>query len=209
MKNMSKIITIGRQFGSGGRHLGEMIAQKLGIPIYDKELVEMAAKKSNVSLEAVKEIDERASNSLLYSIVTGGWGTKGLNVPLFYEMPLNDKLFIAQSKIIKELADEGDCVIVGRCADYVLADTNHDVLSVFVYAPMDYRIKFAAEKLDINQSRAKEKISKTDKQRKTYYDYYTNKTWGDMKSYDLCINVEKSGREKAADMIIMCMEDMK
>ena len=206
---MSKIITIGRQFGSGGRQLGEIIAEKLGIPIYDKELVEMAAKKSNVSLEAVKEIDERASNSLLYSIVTGGWGTKGLNVPLFYEMPLNDKFFIAQSKVIKELADEGDCVIVGRCADYVLADTEHDVLSVFVYAPMDYRIKFATEKLDVPQNRVKEKISKTDKQRRTYYDYYTNKNWGDLKSYDLCINIAKTGAQKAAEMVIMCMEDRK
>lgn len=206
---MSKIITIGRQFGSGGRQLGEIIAEKLGIPIYDKELVEMAAKKSNVSLEAVREIDERASNSLLYSIVTGGWGTKGLNVPLFYEMPLNDKFFIAQSKVIKELADEGDCVIVGRCADYVLADTEHDVLSVFVYAPMDYRIKFATEKLDVPQNRVKEKISKTDKQRRTYYDYYTNKNWGDLKSYDLCINIAKTGAQKAAEMVIMCMEDRK
>ena len=203
---MSKIITIGRQYGSGGRALGKMIAEKLNIPLYDKELVELAAKKSNVSLEAVKEIDERASSSLLYSIVTGGWGAKGLNVPLFYEMPLNDKLFIAQAKVIKEIAEQGDCVIVGRCADYVLKDTEHDVLSVFVYADMPYRMKFADEKLGIKTAKLKETIQKTDKQRKTYYDYYTDKIWGDMNSYDLCINVAKTGMEKAADMVVSCVQ---
>lgn len=204
---MSKIITIGRQYGSGGRALGKMISEMLNIPLYDKELVELAAKESNVSLEAVKEIDERASSSLLYSLVTGGWGTRGLNAPLFYEMPINDKFFIAQAKVIKELADKGDCIIVGRCADYVLADTDHDVLSVFVYADMDYRIKFSVENLGVKQEKAKDTINKTDKQRKTYYDYYTDKSWGEMTSYDLCINVAKTNMDKAAKIVCDCFKD--
>ena len=204
---MSKIITIGRQYGSGGRAVGKIIAEKLGIPLYDKELVELAAKESNVSLEAVKEIDERASSSLLYSLVTGGWGARGLNAPLFYEMPINDKFFIAQAKVIKDLAAKGDCVIVGRCADYVLADTEHDVFSIFVYADMDYRIKFAVENLDVQQNKAKDTINKTDKQRKTYYDYYTDKSWGEMSSYDLCINVGKTGMERAAQIVCDCVKD--
>ena len=204
---MSKIITIGRQYGSGGRAVGKIIAEKLGIPLYDKELVELAAKESNVSLEAVKEIDERASSSLLYSLVTGGWGARGLNAPLFYEMPINDKFFIAQAKVIKDLAAKGDCVIVGRCADYVLADTEHDVFSIFVYADMDYRIKFAVENLDVQQNKAKDTINKTNKQRKTYYDYYTDKSWGEMSSYDLCINVGKTGMERAAQLVCDCIKD--
>ncbi len=199
---MSKIITIGRQFGSGGRAMGNIIAKELNIPLYDKELVEMAAKKSDVSLEAIKEIDERATNSLLYSVVMGSWGTRGINVPLYYEMPLNDKLFVAQSKVIKELADKGDCILVGRCADYVLAETDHDVLSVFVYADLDTKIEFAVNNLGVAREKAKDTIQKKDKQRRTYYDYYTNKKWGNIASYDLCVNVGKMGMEKAADLVV-------
>ncbi len=202
VESMSKIITIGRQFGSGGRAMGEIIAKKLNIPIYDKELVELAAKKSDVSLEAVKEIDERATNSLLYSVVMGTWGTRGINVPLYYEMPLNDKLFVAQSKIIKEIAEKGDCIIVGRCADYVLEETEHDILSVFVYADIDTKIEYAVKNLGVVREKAKDTLNKKDKQRKTYYEYYTNKKWGSTTSYDLGINIGKMGLEKAADLVV-------
>lgn len=202
VRGMSKIITIGRQFGSGGRAMGEIIAKKLNIPIYDKELVELSAKKSDVSLEAVKEIDERATSSLLYSVVMGSWGARGINVPLYYEMPLNDKLFVAQSKVIKELAEKGDCIIVGRCSDYVLEETGHDVLSVFVYADLDTKIEYAVTNLGVVREKAKETLQKKDKQRRTYYEYYTNKKWGNTSSYDLCINIGKLGLEKAAELVV-------
>lgn len=200
---MSRVITVGRQFGSGGRDVGQKIAAALGIPYYDKELVEKAAEKSNMSSEAVKEIDERATNSLLYSIVTGGFGLKGLNTPLFYEMPMNDKFFIAQSDVIKELAKEGDCVVVGRCADYVLENEEDvDVFSLFIYAPLDFRVMRVARDLNLTENRAKEHIQKTDKQRRTYYDYYTSRSWGNMTNYDLCINTGKIGIDNAAELII-------
>ena len=200
---MSRVITIGRQFGSGGKDVGKLIAESLGIPFYDKEIVELAAKKSNISYEAVKEIDERATNSLLYSIVTGSFGVKGLNAPLFYEMPMNDKFFIAQSEVIKELAQQGDCVIVGRCADYVLSsEEDVDVVSVFLYSPMDFRTLRVAESMNLTTNRAKDYIQKTDKQRRTYYDYYTSHEWGKMQNYDICINTEKIGIEKAAEMVV-------
>lgn len=200
---MSRVITIGRQFGSGGRDVGKLIADSLGIPFYDKEIVELAAKKSNISYEAVKEIDERATNSLLYSIVTGSFGVKGLNAPLFYEMPMNDKFFIAQSEVIKELAQQGDCVIVGRCADYVLSsEEDVDVVSVFVYSPIDFRMLRVAESMNLTLNRAKDYIQKTDKQRRTYYDYYTSHEWGKMQNYDICINTQKTGIEKAAEMVV-------
>ena len=200
---MSRVITIGRQFGSGGKDVGKLIAESLGIPFYDKELVELAAKKSNISYEAVKEIDERATNSLLYSIVTGSFGVKGLNAPLFYEMPMNDKFFIAQSEVIKEVAQQGDCVIVGRCADYVLSsEEDVDVISVFVYSPLDFRTLRVAESMNLTLNRAKDYIQKTDKQRRTYYDYYTSHEWGKMQNYDICINTQKIGIEKAAEMVV-------
>ncbi len=200
---MSRVITIGRQFGSGGKDVGKLIADSLGIPFYDKELVELAAKKSNISYEAVKEIDERATNSLLYSIVTGSFGVKGLNAPLFYEMPMNDKFFIAQSEVIKEVAQQGDCVIVGRCADYVLSsEEDVDVISVFVYSPLDFRTLRVAESMNLTLNRAKDYIQKTDKQRRTYYDYYTSHEWGKMQNYDICINTQKIGIEKAAEMVV-------
>lgn len=200
---MSRVITIGRQFGSGGREVGKKIAEMLNIPFYDKELVELAAKKSNINYEAVKEIDERATNSLLYSIVTGSFGMKGLNAPLLYEMPMNDKFFIAQSEVIKELAQKGDCVIVGRCADYVLAEAEGvDLLSLFIYASDNFRADRAAEDLNLTLNRAKDYIHKTDKQRKTYYDYYTSHEWGKMSNYDLCINTEKIGIDNAAKMVV-------
>ena len=200
---MSRIITVGRQYGSGGREIGKKISDQLGIPFYDKELVEMAAKKSNISNEAVKEIDERATNSLLYSIVTGSFGMKGLNAPLFYEMPMNDKFFSAQSEVIKEVAHQGDCVIVGRCADYVLEhEENVDVLSLFLYASLDFRTLRVASDLNLTVHHAKDYIQKTDKQRRTYYDYYTSREWGKMSNYDLCINTEKIGIDKTAELVV-------
>ena len=181
---MSLIITIGRQFGSGGRDVGEKVAEYFNIPFYDKELVELAAQKSNISKEALKEVDEHATNSFLYSLASGNYSMRGINAPIYYEMPINDKLFIAQADVIKEVAKRGSCVIVGRCADYVLENENVDVLSVFVYGSVDYRAKRVMSALDITQ------------------DYYTSKNWGVMSNYDLCIDAEKFGIEETANMII-------
>ncbi|MGN0183383.1 MAG: AAA family ATPase [Candidatus Ornithomonoglobus sp.] len=200
---MKKVITIGRQYGSAGHDIGELIAKELGYKFYDKELVEMAAKESNISSEAVKHIDERASSSLLYSLASGSYSVRGIAGPLYYEMPLNDKLFIAQSNVIKKVASEDNCVIVGRCADYVLEEEeNIDLLNVFVHAPLDFRIGRVMEAFKIPQKKAKERVVKTDKQRKTYYSYYANRDWGNMQNYDICINSEKLGIERGAKLII-------
>ncbi|MGN0150143.1 MAG: AAA family ATPase [Clostridia bacterium] len=200
---MSLVITIGRQFGSGGRDVGEKIAAALGIPFYDKELVEMAAQKSDISHEALKEVDERATSSFLYSLAGGNFSMRGINAPLYYEMPINDKLFIAQADVIKSLAKEGSCVIVGRCADYVLeSEENVDLLNIFVYGSVDYRTRRVMNALNLPQSKARERVMKTDKQRRTYYDYYTSKDWGVMSNYDICLNTEKIGIDNAADLVI-------
>lgn len=199
---MSLVITIGRQFGSGGRDVGERIAEYFNIPFYDKELVEMAAQKSNISKEALKEVDEHATNSFLYSLASGNYSMRGINAPIYYEMPINDKLFIAQAEVIKEVAKKGSCVIVGRCADYVLENENMDLLNVFIFGNLDYRAKRVMEALELPQSKARDKVMKTDKQRRTYYDYYTSRDWGVMSNYDLCINTETVGISGAANLII-------
>ena len=200
---MSLVITIGRQFGSGGRDVGEKVAEYFNIPFYDKELVEMAAQKSNLSHEALKEVDEHATNSFLYSLASGNYSLRGINAPIYYEMPINDKLFIAQAEVIKEVSKKGPCVIVGRCADYVLEDEeNVDLLNAFIYGSVDYRAKRVMEAQGLSQSKARDKVLKTDKQRRTYYDYYTSKDWGVMSNYDVCINAETFGIDGAADLII-------
>ena len=199
---MSLVITIGRQFGSGGRNVGEKVAEYFNIPFYDKELVEMAAQKSNLSQEALKEVDEHATNSFLYSLASGNYSLRGINAPIYYEMPINDKLFIAQAEVIKEIAKKGSCVIVGRCADDVLENENVDLLNVFIHGSVDYRAGRVMDALGLKQNKARDKVIKTDKQRRTYYDYYTSKDWGVMSNYDLCINAETFGIEGAANLII-------
>ena len=199
---MSLVITIGRQFGSGGRNVGEKVAEYFNIPFYDKELVEMAAQKSNLSQEALKEVDEHATNSFLYSLASGNYSLRGINAPIYYEMPINDKLFIAQAEVIKEIAKKGSCVIVGRCADDVLENENVNLLNVFIHGSVDYRAGRVMDALGLKQNKARDKVIKTDKQRRTYYDYYTSKDWGVMSNYDLCINAETFGIEGAANLII-------
>lgn len=200
---MSLVITVGRQKGSAGLDVGKRIAEILGIPCYDKELVELAAEKSNLSPEALKNADERATNSFLYSVANGGLSFRGLHTPTPYDMPINDKLFIAQSEVIKEIAAKGDCVIVGRCADYVLQDVpDVKVLSVFVYGSLDYRIKRVAKAGNLSDSKARDMVVKTDKRRRSYYEYYTSNDWGVMNNYDICLSTEKLGINESADIII-------
>lgn len=199
MKNT--VICIGRQYGSGGYEIAKKTAEKLNIPFYDKELVELAAKKGNLHDETVKRVDEKAANSFLYSIVTGNYSAGNLGGPLYYDMPINDKLFLAQSEVIKEIAAEGSCVILGRCADYVLAEEDVDSISVYIYAGMDTRIENIMQKDGLTRSKAKDKIVKTEKQRRAYYDYYTNREWGKMTNYDLCIASDIFGIDKTVDII--------
>ena len=193
------IITIGRQYGSGGRELGEKLAQKLGYKFYDEELVNMAAEKSNMSSDILRMADEKATKSLLYSIVTG-MDSRFLNP--YYELPINDKLFIEQSNVIKSLAEEGNCVIVGRCADYVLENAKIPSVDLFVYATMEHRIERISKKYDLTKEKAKYKIKKIEKGRKTYYNYYSNREWGNIANYDLCISTSKISVDDAVDVAI-------
>ena len=176
---MNTVITIGRQYGSGGRELGQIVAKKLGIEFYDEELVTMAAEKNKMHKDILKAVDEKATKSLLYTLVTGG-DMRFLNSSVQYEMPINDKLFITQSEIIKNLSEKSSCVIVGRCADYVLRDSAQKCVHLFVYADIEDRIKRISQKYDLTPEKAKEKINKIQKTRKAYYNYYSNQEWGNV-----------------------------
>lgn len=194
----NKIITIGRQSGSGGRVIGKTLSEKLNIPYYDKELLKIAAKESGICEEIFDSFDERPTNSFLYSLVMDpysmGFGMTG-------DLPLNHKVFLAAFDTIKSLAERhGSCIFVGRCADYALKDLPN-VINVFIYAEMEDRIKRIMEEFDVSESKAKDMIKKGDKSRASYYNYYTSKRWGEMKGYDICINTSLYGVEKSADIL--------
>ncbi len=196
---MNTIITIGRQYGSGGRELGQMIANRLGFDFYDEELVTMAAEKNKMHEDILKAVDEKATKSLLYTLVTGS-DLRYMHSTQ-YDMPINDKLFITQSEIIKNLSEKGSCVIVGRCADYVLRDSNHNCIHLFLYADMEDKIKRISKKYDLSEDKAKDKIKKIEKMRKSYYNYYSSRDWGNTANYDLCLNTAKLGLDKSCDIV--------
>ena len=194
------VITIARQFGSGGREIGEKVAELLGIPCYDKELIKDAAAKGSLNEEVLKVTDESAANSLLYTLAMGS-NILGTGMHFNYKMPLNDKLFILQSEIIKEYADAGSCVIIGRCADYVLNERS-DLLKIFIYGDIQHRQARIKERYpDIKSSQVMDVIVKTDKRRSSYYNFYTGNKWGAHDNYDLMINSSIFGVDKTAEMI--------
>ena len=193
------IITIARQYGSGGHDVGKKLAEELNIPFYDKELLERAAKDSGFCQEIFETYDEKPTNSFLYSLVMDTY-SMGYSSAAFAEMPLNHKIFLAQFNAIKDIAKEGPCVIVGRCADYALADFPN-VVNVYLYADMKDRIARIARRHDLTDAKAKDMIQKTDKSRASYYNYYTNKKWGEATGYDLCLNTGTLGIDGTIHMI--------
>lgn len=192
------IISIGRQFGSGGREIGKKVAKLLDIPYYDKELITIAAKESGFSEQILEYHDEKPTNSFLYSLVMDTYAI-GFNTG-FHDMPLNHKIFLAQFETIKNIAAKESCVIIGRCADYALEE-EPGLLSVFIHAPLDVRAARVAEFEKITPEKAKDVIIKNDRKRSNYYNYYTNKHWGDSQSYDFAINSNALGFDATAEII--------
>ena len=203
----NKIYTIGREFGSGGREVGEKLAAKLGIKLYDKELLQQAAEDSGFCEEIFENHDEKPTNSFLYSLVMDTYSVSGYSAAPFLDMPLNHKVFLAQFETIKKIAEKESCVIVGRCADYALSD-NPNCINVFIHADLDVRIKNVSRNLNITENKARDIINKTDKQRASYYNYYTSKKWGDSKSYNLSLDAGKLGTDNCVEMILKFRELM-
>ncbi len=188
------IITIGRQYGSGGRDIGEQVAQTLGYKFYDKEILSLTAEREGFSIPAVRQYDEALTSSLLYgTYLTAAGGTDVL--------PLNQKLAIAQFDVIRRIAKEGNCVIVGRCADYVLREEPH-CLNVFVHANPEFRKERAIKYYGVAAELAEKTIKKQDKRRSDYYEFFTQKRWGDARTYNLTIDSGAFGIEGAAEAIV-------
>ncbi len=188
---MNTVITIGRRFGTGGHEIGEKLADHYGIKCYDREIISRAAKDSGLCEEILEHHDERPTSSFLYNLVMDAYSF-GNHTGAYMDMPISHKVFIAQFDAIKQLADEGPCIIVGRCADYALAERKN-LLRIFIDADMDCRVKRICEKYDLSEGKAKERISRTDKERSSYYNYYSTAKWGHASTYDMCINSSRLG----------------
>ncbi len=204
---MNTIITIGRQFGSGGREIGEKLAKHYGIKYYDKELLTRTAKESGFCEEMMHNHDERPTNSFLYNLVMDTYSF-GYNSSAFVDMPISHKVFLAQFDTIKKIASEGPCVIVGRCADYALSEYQN-CLHVFIHADEKSKIRHIMEKHgDVTtEQKARDMMIKKDKQRQSYYNYYSSKKWGRADSYDLTINSGILGEDGTVKLLIQYIED--
>lgn len=196
---MRSIITISRQYGSGGREIGEKLAKKLGIPFYDKELITRAAKESGFSEAAFENVEKKATNSLLYSIAMGmnAYGNHDIG---FTNLSLDDQIYLAQSNVIRKIATEGPGVIVGRCADYVLRD-NIDVIHAFIWADMPFRKERAVRLDNMPEDKAEENIIKIDKRRANYYNYHASEKWGRSENYHLSIRSDYVGIDNSVELL--------
>ncbi len=195
---MYPVITIGRQFGSGGSEIGSKLAESLGFEHYDKNIIELASEKSGISKKLFQNADEKHS-SFLYSLSVSHYG--GMISPAYLnDVITNDKLFIIQSNTIKELAQKGPCVFIGRCADDILKETV-PTLNIFIHAPIEDRIKRIMKLYEVEESNAKSLIKKTDKSRASYYNFYASGTWGDSNNYDISINSSLLGVDETVEII--------
>lgn len=189
------VITLTREYGSGGRYIGKLVAQKLGIKLYDKEFIIEVAEKTGLSEQYIKE-NEQKRNSL--DILNNGY---------YSDLSNSDELFVKESQLIKEVSDREPCIIVGRCADQILKD-NKNVLKVFIYSDMKNKIDRAVKYYGMDKKKAEKEIIRIDKLRENHYKYYTDKKWKDFSNYDICINSDKVGVEKAADLIVEMAKDL-
>ena len=182
-----------------------MLSERLGIKCYDKELLSMAAKESGLCEEIFHNHDEKPTNSFLYSLVTDTYSVSGYTAGSYLDMPLNHKVFLAQFDAIKNLAKKESCIIVGRCADYALAE-HKNCLNVFIHADDQFRINHLRETYDWTPEKAKDMMRKTDKKRASYYNYYASKKWGEAKSYHLSLDSGQLGLEGCVEMILKYLE---
>lgn len=201
---MNKIITISRQFGSGGREIGAKLARKLGVPFYDNEIISRAAKETGFSVAAFENAEKKATNSLLYSIAMGmnAYGNQDIG---YMHLSLDDQLYLAQSNVIRKVAAEGPCVIVGRCADYILRECEN-VVHIFIWADLAWRKNRAVNLYHLKENRAEEEIIKTDKRRANYYNYHANEKWGKAENYHLSIKSNYVGIDNSVECILRFLE---
>lgn len=197
---MKKIITVSRQFGSGGRSIGKEVAKKLGYEYYDSELVEKVAKETGFDPTFIADAGEYAPGKSLFSYAFTSATPHGTS-----HLSASDHLWSTQCRIINELAEKGNCVIVGRCADYILRERN-DCLSVFIYADNDYRAKRIVDLYGVRDESPEKRLNEKDTKRKVNYKYFTGRSWGDMRNYHLCLNSAVIGHGNCVDIIVKTAE---
>ncbi len=195
------VITIGRELGSGGKHIGEIMAKQLNIPIYDRRLLDMAAQESGFNKEIFQKADEISDKSLLASAIRS-ISSSVASMTNFYKNSMSkDSLFQFQSDAIREKAKTESCIIVGRCADYILRDHPRHI-NIFIRADKEDRIRFISERYNITKAEAEKKIEKVDDQRSEYHDFYCETNWGDSRAYDICVNSSILGTERTAQYLL-------
>lgn len=199
------VITIARGFGSGGKTIGRLLAQRLDVDYYDNDLIRLASEESGINLELFGKADEQVKTNL-FKRYNRAYGSK-LLPPDSDEFVSSDNLFNYQAKIIRDLADKQNCIIIGRCGDYILKD-NENVIRLFVYADPKTCIKNVVDMYGVTPKEAHERIVSLDRARAAYYKYYTGKNWDDVRNYDLCINTSSIGFEKAVDIIVDYMKQI-
>lgn len=196
------IITISREFGSGGRLVGEKLAARLGVEFYDRSIIKLAAEKSGLSYKFIEQNEEHVTNSLIFNISAASSFTQAMT---YFDTPVNDKTFFAQAEVIRELAGNS-CVIVGRCADYILRE-DPALVRLFITANLEDRVRRAVEEYNYPAVTAVEKIKKIDKRRANYYKYYTGQPWGNLHNYDLVINTSFTGIPGAVSIVMTMLEE--
>lgn len=196
---MNTVITIAREYGSGGRTIGEMLANDLNIHYYDKELMKLASDESGINEALFAKADEKLKATSLFRIAKSAYSGE-LIPPENDDFVSNDNLFNYQAKIIRQLAEEESCVIIGRCSDYILKNFDN-VLSVFIHAPLDFCLEQAAKKHSMSPKELEKFVERTNKRRAEYYKYYTGRSWTDAKNYDLCLDSSKLGFERSVEEI--------
>ena len=191
---MSKrIITINRMYGSNGRKIGKALSEELGIHCYDKDLIEIASKEQGLPYEELLKVDEKRASQWRYPLEEPAQMESQYR---FY--PMNDVLFQAQQEIIRFIAKKEECIIIGRCAGQILGENS---LKVFIHAPFEYRVKMAAERMEITERDARTYVKKVDKERRSFYEYFTDEKWLDMTTYDLCIDSSRFSQEQIVRML--------
>lgn len=205
---MKKIITIGRELGSGGRTIGKMVANQIGIPYYDRELIDEAAGESGLSPQFVESNEQKITNSFLYNLAMGtSYGYGILQNASRQTLPLAEQVYIAQKEVITNFANQGSCVIVGRCADQILAG-RADVIRVFIYADMEKRVEHGIQEYGMSKATALKEINQSDKERSRHYNAFTDKVWGERHNYDLMLNSSILGYENCANMICSLVKEL-
>ena len=197
MKN-PLIITIGREYGSGGREIGQAVAKALGIAFYDKQIISLAAKKSGLSDEFIANNEQRVRGGLMHNLAAASAYSGGFFSSQY--LPLSESIFISQAQVIRDIAGKESAVIVGRCADYILAD-RENTINVFIHAPLEARIKRIMELHNLDEAAAMKEITTSDKERGNHYFRYTDLKWGKAQNYDVCINSALMGIDKTVEML--------